>query len=98
MPSAMVDTTRLLILSTLFACPSLLLADGPQDNLTENVRPIPPEGIELTAADRGELETGLTALRKQIDQLRTRQDERTKTLMPDVEIFYRAVHDALTYG
>ena len=36
----------------------------PQDNLTDNVRPIPPEGIELTAADRGELEMGLTALRK----------------------------------
>jgi pimeloyl-ACP methyl ester carboxylesterase len=93
----MVHTIKLLLLSTFLVCPSLLLADGPKDNETENVRQIPPSGIELTAADRGELEAGLTALRKQIDQLRTRRDKQSEALLPDVEIFYRAVHVALKY-
>jgi hypothetical protein len=97
MPRTMVHAMWLLVLSTLFANPTLLIADGPKDNLTDNVRPIPPTGIELTAADRVELEIGLVVLRKQLNQLRTRQDKRTAALLPDVEIFYRAVHDALKY-
>ena len=97
MPRTMVHAMWLLVLSTLFASPTLLLADGPKDNLTDNVRPIPPAGIKLTAANRVELEIGLVVLRKQLKQLRTRRDKRTAALLPDVEIFHRAVHDALKY-
>lgn len=94
----MIDPFKLLVLPLVFACPSMLFADGPKDNQTENVRPIPPAGIEVSAADRDSLEASLADFKKQIDQLRTGKNERTKALLPDVEIFYRAVHDALKYG
>ena len=76
MPRKLARPLRLLVLSALFASPSLLLADGPKDNLTENVRQIPPPGIVVTESDRGELEAGLTGLQSEIDQLRTPPNSR----------------------
>jgi hypothetical protein len=66
------------------------LADGPKDNLPERVRPVPPLGIELPAADRAELQRGLKDLDAAIAILNERPDPRTRQLLADVEIFARA--------
>ncbi len=73
------------------------LADGPADNRPENVRRIPKLGIEVSADDRKALEDGLGKLQEAIEQLKAKKDARTQSLLPDVQVFYKAVHDALKY-
>lgn len=72
-------------------------ADGPSDNLVNNVRKIPPPGIAVSQEDRAALEAGLADLHRVIDELEKDQKPRTAELLPDVRIFYKAVHDALAY-
>jgi pimeloyl-ACP methyl ester carboxylesterase len=74
-------------------------ADGPQDNLPDKVRRVPPPGIKLSDADRAELSAGRDALGKEIDKLRgeLKGKPALAELLPDVQIFYNAVHYALTY-
>jgi len=72
-------------------------ADGPKDNLPDDVRPVPPVGIEVSDEDRAELQAGLERLDKAIAQLSQRTDTRTQGLLPDVEIFSRAVRQGLEY-
>src|SRR5262245_36722769 len=73
-------------------------ADGPADNIPDNVRRVPKLGLEVPAEKRKELEAGLQELRMAIDNVRgVRTDQKTRDLIPDVEIFYKSVHDALTY-
>ncbi len=67
-----------------------ILADGPTDNVAETVRRVPPPGLAINAADRAELEQGTAALKKEIESLHG-------PLVPDVQIFYNAVHYALAY-
>jgi dienelactone hydrolase len=90
---------RYLPLLCVFVIAALLHADGPGDNLPDKVRPVPPPGIKLDDADRTELQTGVDALSKEIEQLR--QDLKGKPalleLLPDVQIFHNAVRYALTY-
>lgn len=76
-----------------------LLADGPKDNQAGEVRPIPPLGVEVPAADQQALKQGLDALRKAIDEAAKAQAKNPKLadLLPDVEIFYKAVDWALRY-
>jgi hypothetical protein len=90
-------TTLLLSLSILFAEENRCRADGPADNVPGKVRPVPPPGIEVPKADRDELEQGLNALGDAIKQLADRKDARTQRLLPDVQVFQKAVHDALIY-
>jgi len=75
-----------------------LWADGPAENIPAKVRPIPPAGIEVPAADAAELSQGLERLDDLIKQLKMRRDALTPKLLPDVEIFSRAIHQALKYG
>jgi dienelactone hydrolase len=56
------------------------------------MRPIPPAGIEVPAAERGELEAGLQQLRATLDKLRD------NPLLPDVMIYHEAVRYALQYN
>jgi len=86
-----------LSLAVVTVLPGSVFADGPQDNIAENVRQVPPVGIEVPEADRQELEEGLTLLNQQIDGLRNRKDARTAALLPDVEIFARAIRDGLAH-
>lgn len=60
---------------------------------------IPPPGITLTDADRAELSSGAAALRKDIDALPAAlaNEPRLLALLPDVEIFHKAVDWALRY-
>jgi dienelactone hydrolase len=76
-----------------------LLADGPQDNIPDKVRRIPPPGIKLSAEDRRELAAGVKELGQAIKQLRTSLQKKPALLelLPDVQIYYNAVHAALTY-
>ena len=57
-----------------------------------DVRPVPPPGVEVPAADRAELEAGLKRLSASISRLRGVK------LLPDVEIFHDAVRFALENG
>lgn len=76
---------------------SLVFADGPADNHPESVRRIPKLGIELNAEQRKQLEQGLAALQRSLAGLQKKQDPLTRELLPDVQIYHRAVHDALAH-
>ncbi|MGO9470398.1 MAG: prolyl oligopeptidase family serine peptidase [Isosphaeraceae bacterium] len=78
---------------------SLARADGPQDNLLDRVRPIPPKGIALAEADRSELQAGVDALGREIEALRTALKSKPELLsrLPDVQIYLNAVRYALAY-
>lgn len=76
---------------------SPVLADGPQDNLADQVRRIPRLGIEVTPQQRAELEQGLARLQEAIERLRQKKDATTRDLLPDVLIYHKAVGDALRY-
>src|SRR5262245_14594231 len=71
-----------------------------QQNNSENVRRIPPAGVEIPAADRAELEAGVARLGTEIEALRIelKNNPALLDLLPDVQIFYNAVRYALTYG
>ncbi len=73
-------------------------ADGPADNIAANVRPIPPAGIDIPEKDATELSQGLERLDDLIKRLAMRRDARTPRLLPDVEIYSRAIQQALKFG
>jgi hypothetical protein len=87
-----------LTLAILFATSSLVMADGPADNTIENVRPVPPVGVELEPEVRKGLEERRDALNQKLQQLRQKRDGRVNELLPDVEIFHRAVDQALRFN
>ena len=72
-------------------------ADGPGDNNPATVRRVPNLGVEVPTEVRSGLEQGLAELSKAIDGLRGNPSPRVKELLPDVEIFHRAVSDALEF-
>lgn len=75
------------------------LADGPADNQADKVRRIPPPGIKISDADRMELSEGVAKLGKEIEALRTELKSKPAQLelLPDVEIYHKAVDWALRY-
>jgi dienelactone hydrolase len=79
------DTMTFLLAAT------LLLADGPADNLVDNVRPIPPKGAKLEDAVRRELQEGLRALQAKLVPVKGH------ALFADVAIYEKAVRYALDY-
>src|SRR5437764_1281486 len=91
---------RCVVALLFFAAVGFVRADGPKDNLAANVRPVPPPGIEVPAADRGELEAGVESLGKEISSLRTLlyRSPNLSNLIPDVQIYHNAVRYALTYN
>ena len=66
-------------------------ADGPKDNLVDNVRPVPPPGNDIPAEDRDEITKGLAELQQLI------KDIGTHDLLPDVLVYEKAVRWALEY-
>lgn len=77
----------------------LTWADGPQDNIPEKVRRIPPPGIKVPAEIASELQAGIEVLGKEINDLRQVLAKKPKLLelLPDVRIFHNAVRYALKY-
>ena len=66
----------------------------------EDVRPVPPPGIEIPAADRAEIEAGVKKLGGEIAKLR--ELGKTNPLigkeLPNVEIFHKSADWAVRYG
>ncbi|HUY36224.1 MAG TPA: prolyl oligopeptidase family serine peptidase [Pirellulales bacterium] len=72
-------------------------ADGPTDNLPDQVRRIPKLGIEIPADERAKLQEELDDLDKAIQELASGDDATARDLLPDVRIYQKAVGDALRY-
>src|SRR5262249_42307187 len=91
---------RCLTFGVVFMTVGAARADGPAGNLPDNVRPIPPRGIAIADADRTALRAGVDELGRQIDALREslRRKPDLLRLLPDVQVYHKAVHDALEYG
>jgi dienelactone hydrolase len=79
---------------------SAAVADGPQDNLQEKVRPIPPKGVAIKPEERKSLEEDLQGLGREIAELpgQLKGQPALLELLPDVEVFARAVRSALEHG
>ncbi|MCU0878304.1 MAG: hypothetical protein MUF06_11015 [Pirellulaceae bacterium] len=94
-------STRVWAVLFLVAVGSMALADGPADNIPANVRRIPKLGIDVPAERRATLEQGLASLASKLALLRTQaaeqKDPRITELLPDIEIYHKAIHDALQY-
>jgi len=86
------------MITVAIVCSWVLLADGPADNSADRVRPVPKPGIEVPAEVRAELERGLADLTGVAGELSKATDRLTAGLLPDVEIYRKAVGDALEYG
>ncbi len=86
----------LFVLAISIAC-STVHADGPQDNIPDKVRAVPPVGIEIPQADLNELNNGLEQLNASIAKLKSSKNAETNRLLPDVEIFARAVAHGIKY-
>ncbi len=84
----------------LFSLALIGRADGPKDNLVENVRPVPPPGVAVPATDRAELEKTIAMLGKDIEFLQGELKAKPELLqlLPDVQIFHNAARYALTYN
>lgn len=57
----------------------------------DDIPRIPPAGIEISAEDRSSLEDGLARLKSALKEVESHP------LAPDVEVFYKAVRDALVH-
>jgi dienelactone hydrolase len=90
----------LIVLSALTLAAGALRADGPADNRADKVRPVPAPGVAIPAADREELQKGVDALGKEIEDLRTALKDKPALLdlLPDVQIYYNAVRYPLKYN
>jgi hypothetical protein len=88
---------KTLLICAVIILPAALWADEPQDNIPTNVRRIPKLGIEVPAERRTKLEAGLKELEQKLTKLKSQKDAKTAELVPDVEVYFKAVHDALAY-
>jgi hypothetical protein len=67
-------------------------ADGANDNKIDEVRPIPPAGVPVPNEVREKLESSLAGLKARLQPIQA------DPLLPDVEIFHKAVDWSLRYG
>lgn len=76
---------------------ALMMSGGATLQAQNHRRVVPPAGIKIQPEVRAELESGAGALRTDIEDLRTqlRRQPRALALLPDLEIFHKAVHWAL---
>jgi hypothetical protein len=99
-----------IILSLIFAITGWLSTAPAVEVPLNKVKRVPPAGVVVPPADRAELEAGVAELGKEIDALRKPARPRSASgpaapstqpavadLLPDVQIFFNAVHYALKY-
>src|SRR5580704_11571284 len=91
-------STRLALLSVLFVTLTAF-AQNPADNAAEKVARVPPAGIAVPENVRSELRAGCDELAKSLAELRTTLSAKPDllALLPDVEIYHKAVDWALRY-
>src|SRR5262245_32633812 len=87
--------TQLCCLGAIFALNSSTAWAQGANSSARTSKPVPPPGIEISAADRAELARGLTGLETSLSQLGTKNDDGVKQLLADVQIHQRAVRSAL---
>jgi hypothetical protein len=94
------------LIVVIFAAAAIAVAQAPKSTPkstpsapSDQVRPVPPPGIKIPDADRGELQKGVAELGKEIDSLRAalRSKPALLDLLPDVQIYHKAVDWALRY-
>ncbi len=75
-------------------------ADGPGDNVPDNVRPVPPKGSDIPAEAAKELKAGLTELQTAIDGAKKAiaGKKHLEVLLPDVLIYEKAVRWGLEFN
>ncbi len=78
-------------------CAVVVFADGPADNQYDNVRPVPPKGVVIPPTTKAELEAKLVPLETAIAEFRKIASAESAELLPDVEIYAKAVRVALQY-
>src|ERR1051325_8751920 len=84
--------SRVLLAALLLAFQQLVLSEAQQGRV-EGGKQIPPPGVPIPAADRAELEAGVKHLGAEIDALKSKHAD----LLPDVQIYHKAVDWALRY-
>ncbi|MEZ6045832.1 MAG: prolyl oligopeptidase family serine peptidase [Planctomycetaceae bacterium] len=95
--SSLKSFSAILLLLLLGSISTPAFADGDQDNSLESVRRIPKLGVEVPKEVQAELKKLLQQLHDQIIELHLKQGEQLHALIPDVEIYYRAVQQALEH-
>lgn len=89
---------RMLATFCLLILPLSALADGPSDNVAENVRPVPRPGVKVPDSERASLEAEIAALADQIRAIEAKNDPKISRYVPDVRIFHKAADWALRYN
>lgn len=74
-----------------------LRADGPADNIPDRVRPVPPRGLELTAAQRQAVESAIARIDQAAEPLRAATSPAGKDRLIDALVVRKALQDALKY-
>lgn len=85
-----------LVLFPLWFTQAAFAWDGPDDNRTDQVRPIPPVGMELPADVTEVLVNQFEALNKGLAAWRESEPDTSESIWPDIAIFPRAVSLALS--
>jgi hypothetical protein len=77
-----------------------VFADGPKDNTADNVRPVPPLGIEVPAEVKAKVEGEVKQLRSAIDAAAKAQAKNPllAELLSDIEIYHKALDWALKHN
>ena len=81
----------------LFVLAQSILADGLQDNDPKTVRRVPPLGVVVPGDVQDDLESRIAKIDILVEKLRETNDKRIESLLPDVEIFSRAVRTCLIH-
>lgn len=78
---------------------SVVLADGPADNRSDQVRRVPPPGVAVPDGVRAELADGVAKLGGDLEALKGELAKKPALLarLPDVQIYHKAVDWALRY-
>ncbi len=77
-----------------------LCAQGPTDTPPDKEQPVPPKGIEVPAEERQQLQSRLDELGREIEKLQLDLKGRADLLelLPDVQVYHKAVRYALQFG
>src|SRR5436190_19312924 len=85
-------------LSGLFLAAAVAAASGQAGKQPAEEKTIPPKGVVVPEADLVELKSGLEELGKQIDDLKKSLRGPNADLIPDVEIYHKAVRYGVEFN